>query len=149
MEASVFLDLEARAELDMTLEAHATVTSTVPTADPAPTDGSVPVPDPNTAIGLPEGIDASGGASGCASLDVGFDIRVGATGKLKPLFDESISWDLFSREVEIFSKCFGTGDAKPQRTKRAKALREAAVLQRRDFQCPPLGLADLAELISI
>ncbi|KAH7097155.1 hypothetical protein BKA62DRAFT_643693 [Auriculariales sp. MPI-PUGE-AT-0066] len=122
-EATVYLDVTASAELDLNIEGHAHAE--------APID-----------VGTGEvDTSATGGASGCASLDVGVDITVGARGAIPPIFDEEISYTIYAKHIEVFNECFGAGDA-------ATSTR-ARSLERRAFTCPALGLKDLLELIHV
>jgi len=198
-EATLFVDLEARAELDLSLTAEGHYTSSVgkravnPAFDPnliatpvspvvspvltsrpltftgivtdLPVFTSRPITDlpvfttrpgltlPTTVItAFPTFVTPapstpptqSWSASGCASLDLVLDINAGATGKLKPIFDKAVTWDLYTKEVNVFNKCFNVGSAVPR--KRAREFREVKALERRDFQCPSLGLGSLVEL---
>lgn len=53
---------------------------------------------------------ASASAGGCVTLDGAIDIAAGATGSIKPIFDKTVSFDIFKKEVNLFRKCFGDED---------------------------------------
>ncbi|KAH7092710.1 hypothetical protein BKA62DRAFT_776055 [Auriculariales sp. MPI-PUGE-AT-0066] len=127
-QATVYLDVAATAVLDLNIEGHATVD--------APINASTGQTDVTT----------STGASGCAKLNGGIDISVGAKGSIKPIFDKEVNYSIFNKELEVFNKCFGAGDAAA--TRRTLERRERA-FEKRDFICPALGLADLLELINL
>lgn len=88
-------------------------------------------------------------ASGCAKLDAGVAITAGAIGAIKPIFDDGVTFTIFSKDVNIVEvrachffefvtqeqqKCFGTPATPP--TKRVAA---ASMIAKRDLLCPSSG----------
>ncbi|KZW02304.1 hypothetical protein EXIGLDRAFT_760137 [Exidia glandulosa HHB12029] len=122
-QASVYIDLDASATLDLSIEASATANTR--------RDG-----------------EASGQANGCAKLDGGIDINAGAKGAIKPIFDKDITFDIFQTNLNIFNTCFGNPASKTLAAREFKMLPRADIA-RRDLVCPDLSLGGLLEVLSL
>lgn len=81
--ATVFLDLDASATLDITGAAQA-----------------------SAGASTKSGKAASASAQGCVDLSSGLDVNAGAQGSFFGLFDKSTQVTLFSKDFELFQKCF-------------------------------------------
>ncbi|EJD42530.1 hypothetical protein AURDEDRAFT_145708 [Auricularia subglabra TFB-10046 SS5] len=81
--AEVFVDMDASTTLGVEVHAGASVSSSGQT---------------------------SASAGGCVTLDGAIHIAAGASGALKPIFDKTISFDIFKKELNLFRKCFGDED---------------------------------------
>ncbi|KAJ7113649.1 hypothetical protein C8R44DRAFT_741233 [Mycena epipterygia] len=80
----------------------------------------------------------SGSFGGCVAVNGGINVNAGATGDFFGLFDDTASVSLFTKNFQIFKKCFGDGasvtPAGTRRWMRRMSLRER---QRRGaFSCP-------------
>lgn len=81
LSATVFLDLDTFAELELTGTAQAD-------------QGASP---------------ASASAQACVDLSTGFAVNAGARGSFPGLFDDSTHVTLFNKDFELFKKCIGAG----------------------------------------
>ncbi|EJD01946.1 uncharacterized protein FOMMEDRAFT_108994 [Fomitiporia mediterranea MF3/22] len=81
--ATIFLDIDTFAELDLGLVAGGTASA-----------------DTASAIG------ASAQARGCVDLNGGVSVNAGAKGSFFDLFDDSTQVSLFSKNFDFFKKCF-------------------------------------------
>ena len=77
--ATIFLDLDSSATLDLSLEAGA-----------------------NASISTNGDKSASAGVEGCVDLKGGFSANVGAQGSLLDLFNADTQIPIFSKEFELF-----------------------------------------------
>ncbi|KAF5356431.1 hypothetical protein D9758_009519 [Tetrapyrgos nigripes] len=59
--------------------------------------------------------DSSAGFGGCLQVLAGLDVNAGAEGNLFDLFDDSTQVSLFSKEFQLFQKCFGNQADNKQR----------------------------------
>ncbi|PVF93429.1 hypothetical protein CPB86DRAFT_109040 [Serendipita vermifera] len=110
--ATVFLNVDGSAGVDLTLKAAAEATPVSGTID----QPIVSIDDIETKFG------------GSVAGDVGVSINAGATAALPPFFDETVSVELFSKTFPIFKKEFG------QLTKRLHVRQEQSGLT-----CPAAG----------
>ncbi|KZW02299.1 hypothetical protein EXIGLDRAFT_484603 [Exidia glandulosa HHB12029] len=122
-EASVYLDLAASATLDLSIDASATAHTR-------------------------RDAGASGTASGCAKLDGGIDIYAGAKGVIKPIFDKDIKFDIFQKDLNVFSTCFGNPASKTLAAREIKSLPRADIAKR-DLVCPDLSLGGLLQVLNL
>ncbi|KIM27844.1 hypothetical protein M408DRAFT_329777 [Serendipita vermifera MAFF 305830] len=53
-----------------------------------------------------EGRDVSGSYGGCVGVNLGVKIVAGAQGKLLSFWKDSVTYDIFAKDWEIFNKCF-------------------------------------------
>lgn len=81
LSATVFLDLDTFAELDLTGTAQAD-------------QGASP---------------ATASAQACVDLSTGFAVNAGARGSFPALFDDSTHVTLFNKDFELFKRCIGAG----------------------------------------
>ncbi|TDL21134.1 hypothetical protein BD410DRAFT_868623 [Rickenella mellea] len=124
--ATVFLNVDASAALTLTLNAQANAT--------AQTNGTT-----------------STGASvdGCVDVSGGVSANAGARGSFLNFFDDSTSVPIFSKNFDIFKKCFGASTGSS--TKRSETAVRALPFEKRasGLSCPSSGigseLASLAE----
>lgn len=116
----------AKATVFLNLDASATTTLSV--TGGASTEVSTSSSDNN-------GITTS--VNGCADVGAGFDVNAGADGSFFGVFDQSASVALFSKKIDIFKKCLGTG---VQTRKRHHARGFSKPIDKgvyaRDFSCP-------------
>lgn len=118
--ASVFLDLDTSATLDLGLEANATAAIS--------TNGTK---------------SASGSVDGCVDLKAGVGINVGAEGSFFGLFDPTAQLSLFQKDFDLFQKCFSESAA----TKRELGLSTRSPLAKRDFTCNPGNITGLVSTL--
>ncbi|KAK7457182.1 hypothetical protein VKT23_010481 [Stygiomarasmius scandens] len=71
--------------------------------------------------------DGSGSFGGCFEILAGLDVNAGAEGSLFDIFDDSTQVTLFSKEFQLFQKCFGDQANNNQR----RALSRSSPLTRR------------------
>ncbi|KZW02320.1 hypothetical protein EXIGLDRAFT_829503 [Exidia glandulosa HHB12029] len=101
----------------------------------------------STAASVATDADSSTSVGGCATLDAGIDVRAGATGAIKPIFDKEIDFDIFKKDVNIFQKCFGS---QAKRSTLAKRWARRATHAKRDLQCPSPGeVTALGDVVSL
>ncbi|KAK0472756.1 hypothetical protein IW261DRAFT_1343360 [Armillaria novae-zelandiae] len=90
--------------------------------------------------------DASSSLGGCFSVNAGLDVNVGAEGSFFDIFDQNVSETLFSKDFELFQKCFGSTANKTTRRsvwRRQEQLAQRSVL---DLFCPAI---DLTQAVSV
>jgi hypothetical protein len=92
----------ATAELNLNIEAHASV-DVNPAAGAVRTHLSYLNSVLTYCIAYQVNVATSAGASGCASLNGGIDITVGAKGTIKPIFDKEVTYSIFNKELEVFN----------------------------------------------
>ncbi|RDB30203.1 hypothetical protein Hypma_010439 [Hypsizygus marmoreus] len=130
VKAAVYLDLDASASVVLTLNAAA-----------------------NTGTG---GTSAS--VDGCVDADAGLNVHAGADGSFFGLFDKSTAVTLFSKQFDIYQKCFSAAKrdsivsiSRASRTSRAiemKTRRSELALLPRGFSlaCPAVSAGNLVTL---
>lgn len=85
--------------------------------------------------------DTSSSLGGCFSVNAGLDVNVGAEGSFFDIFDKSVSETLFSKDFQLFQKCFGStanNTARRSTWRRQERLAHRSVL---DLLCPAIDLA--------
>ncbi|KAJ7174894.1 hypothetical protein C8R46DRAFT_1347894 [Mycena filopes] len=87
--------------------------------------------------------DTSTSFGGCVQVNGNIAVNAGAKGDFFGLFDKDAQVSLFSKEFQIFKKCFGDGATATRRRMRRMSAR---LLLARDFTCPA---ADAAKPASI
>ncbi|THU93422.1 hypothetical protein K435DRAFT_191536 [Dendrothele bispora CBS 962.96] len=121
-EATVFLDFDASISTNLSLNASAVANVT--------TQG-----DNST----------SSNVDGCVDIGAGFDVNLGADGSFFGLFDESTQLTLFSKEFELYNKCFGSSSNSSASAKRdLDQLRSP--IHKRALTCAAFDTANLVSL---
>ncbi|KAJ2912664.1 hypothetical protein MD484_g7760, partial [Candolleomyces efflorescens] len=160
--ASVFLNVDASAQMNLALQGQASgeiivgreetreLSEVAPVieVDAQPLEVRAPTP-----VDVAPRATATGSASfaGCFDIGAGLDINVGASAKFFSLFDQSVQYALFSRDWELYKKCFGA------QTKRREISRldsytwarsiDAPVTLSKRLVCPSLNLPPLQPLV--
>ncbi|KAJ7023264.1 hypothetical protein C8F04DRAFT_1134894 [Mycena alexandri] len=89
--------------------------------------------------------DTTTSFGGCVQVNGNIAVNAGATGKFFGLFDKTASVSLFTKNFQIFKKCFGDAATPTRRRMRRVAARN---LQVRAFTCPVSGLSAPASVTS-
>ncbi|KAJ7075244.1 hypothetical protein B0H15DRAFT_37212 [Mycena belliarum] len=139
----------ATSAADATAAASATDASAATTAATADATADVTATAPGattTAVALAERADptVSTEFGGCVQVVGGINVNAGADGKFFHLFDELKQVSLFSKNFEIFKKCFGNGAANaPTVTRRRmrRVARRERLQARALFSCPAAGVS--------
>ncbi|KJA17632.1 hypothetical protein HYPSUDRAFT_205982 [Hypholoma sublateritium FD-334 SS-4] len=106
---------------------------------------------------VPVSASANGTFSGCFEIDGGLDVNAGATGSFFGIFNKSTQVELFSKEFQIFKKCFASSATTVKRSivpRRSTLLRNTRAAKRttpekRAFtlQCSSVDSSALQSLI--
>ncbi|KNZ76532.1 hypothetical protein J132_09954 [Termitomyces sp. J132] len=134
----IFLNLDAFAEMDLSLEVSGE--STVePTA--AVTSSVASSANSSTTVFLE---DSGASLGGCFNVTVGLDVNAGADADFFGLFDENTQVSLFNKTFELFEKCFNN-------QKRSLAvnssLASASLTKPTELTCPTAGSASSISVI--
>ncbi|KAJ2923649.1 hypothetical protein H1R20_g13452, partial [Candolleomyces eurysporus] len=160
--ASVFLNVDASAQMNLALQGQAQGEIIIGREEIRELDEAAPIDavvTPALEIRAPTPVDvaprttATGSASfgGCFDIGAGLDVNVGASAKFFNLFDQSVKYALFSRDWELYKKCFSA------QTKRRefspldsypspRSIDEPVTLSKR-LVCPSLNLPPLQSLV--
>ncbi|KAH9920543.1 uncharacterized protein BXZ73DRAFT_104669 [Epithele typhae] len=82
---------------------------------------------------------------GCVDITSGLDVSAGADGSLFSLFNKDASVSLFSKNFDLFKKCFGSSAARRAYTGRSALA--AMVQKRAALTCPTTALASAASVV--
>ncbi|KAJ7184968.1 hypothetical protein C8R46DRAFT_468925 [Mycena filopes] len=94
--------------------------------------------DDTTALATRETSTSFGG---CVAVNGGIAVNAGATGDFFGLFDKTASVSLFTKNFQIFKKCFGdAATASPTRRRRMRRVAARNLLLARAFSCPANGV---------
>ncbi|KAF8877430.1 hypothetical protein BD779DRAFT_1448510, partial [Infundibulicybe gibba] len=118
VKAEVFVALDASATMQLSLEAQAEAASVV--------QGS--------------STHASAGFGGCFEIKAGLNVNAGADASFFGLFDPSTQVTLFSKNFELFKKCFGTPSQKRTLPRLTRIERLSVVRRAGGFACPSKGV---------
>ncbi|KAJ6492277.1 hypothetical protein C8R45DRAFT_990818 [Mycena sanguinolenta] len=83
---------------------------------------------------------ASTSFGGCVQVNGGLAVNAGAEGDFFGLFKDTAQVSLFSKNFQIFQKCFGDATAVPP-TRRRQRMRRVSLSRRGAFSCPAAGAA--------
>ncbi|KAF7344678.1 hypothetical protein MVEN_01628100 [Mycena venus] len=117
---------------------------TTPVAKPAPVK-TTQTPSEAAAVAAKKAAKVSARAvtasfGGCFNVGAELAVRAGADGSFFGLFDKSATKTLFTKNFEIFKKCFGSAAKRsPMLFSRSRLEREAN-LERRALSCPKAGV---------
>ena len=120
--ATIHLDVDGNAAADLSLTAGATAS-----------------------VGTANGTAASADFGGCVDVTSGIDVTANADADLLSIFKKGASVSLFSKEFDLFKKCFGDSAAKRAYT--GRAARAALLAKREDLGCPTSALGDAASVV--
>ncbi|KII83888.1 hypothetical protein PLICRDRAFT_430448 [Plicaturopsis crispa FD-325 SS-3] len=98
-EATVFLNMNAAANLVLDIDAPANTTAT------------------KAAVAAGKDVDVDG----CASINGDFSVNAGARGSFFSFFNDATSVPLFNEQFDLFSKCFGNATSTEKRTLPARS----------------------------
>ncbi|KAF8066939.1 hypothetical protein FPV67DRAFT_1417007 [Lyophyllum atratum] len=150
VEAGVFLELDASADMSLSLEGSVQGSITVDKAKAAREEpalkgrywalGAAPagvetrdhmMPAPASQLAT----DASASFGGCFRIGAGLDVNAGADASFFGLFDQNTKVSLFSKKFEIFKKCFGNAKRSlplPTKLTRGPAQKRALICSAAD-----------------
>ncbi|KAH6904652.1 hypothetical protein BKA70DRAFT_1108941 [Coprinopsis sp. MPI-PUGE-AT-0042] len=146
-DARVFLNLDASAAMQLSVEAGAQASLTVDRAQPKTRDLAIRGAGPMggnyfASRQLSTQTAASTSFGGCFEILAGLDVNAGANAEFFGLFDASTKVPLFTKEFELFKKCFGDKANAARRRSLGRfayiAARSPVVsqLERRILSCP-------------
>ncbi|KAJ2923672.1 hypothetical protein H1R20_g13421, partial [Candolleomyces eurysporus] len=148
--ASVYLNVDAGAQMNLALEGQATGEVIVGRGETREIEeaGDTVVKREPTPVAVAPTATATGSAgfSGCFDISTGLDVVAGATAKLFNIFDKSTTYTLFSRDWELYQKCFGAQTKREELDYYARSVPEPVALNKR-LVCPIAGLPPLQSLV--
>ncbi|KAJ7819565.1 hypothetical protein B0H14DRAFT_2372479 [Mycena olivaceomarginata] len=147
--ASMTLDLDAVAEAATTLLTKPAIAKTTKVAAAKATKPAVKPATPSEAVAAAvaakkaakvsaRAVTASFG--GCFNVGAELAVRAGAEGSFFGLFDKSVTKTLFTKNFEIFKKCFGSAAKRSPMLLSRSRLEQEANLERRALSCPKAGV---------
>ncbi|KAJ6546622.1 hypothetical protein B0H10DRAFT_2447526 [Mycena sp. CBHHK59/15] len=116
-QATVFLDLDASAQMDLSLNAGVTVST---------------------------GAATTSNVNGCIDIGAGLDVNAGASASFFGLFDPSTKVNLFTKKFDLFKKCLGSGATR--RSEPFTSREALSILRRADLGCPA-AIANLVKAV--
>jgi len=167
--ASVFLELDASAVLQLTLQAKAGENVTIDKNQTASASSNAPVteatssgPANATHVAASHAIrrnshamfaartattNTSASFGGCVDVSAGLDVNAGADASFFGLFDAQTKVNLFTKKFDLFKKCFGSGvGGKRSNPRRASLGRRAGLL---GLTCPNAGVGGVASVADL
>ena len=87
---------------------------------------------------------AAASFGGCVDVTTGLDVSANADANLLSFFNKGASVSLFSKECDLFKKCFGDNPARRAYTGRAA---RAALMAREDIGCPANPLSGALSVV--
>ncbi|KAJ2923397.1 hypothetical protein H1R20_g13696, partial [Candolleomyces eurysporus] len=148
--ASVYLNVDAGAQMNLALEGQATGEVIVGRGETREIEeaGDTVVKREPTPVAIAPTATATGSAgfSGCFDISTGLDVVAGATAKLFNIFDKSTTYTLFSRDWELYKKCFGAQTKREELDYHVRSVPEPVALNKR-LVCPIAGFPPLQSLV--
>ncbi|KAJ3569322.1 hypothetical protein NP233_g5127 [Leucocoprinus birnbaumii] len=126
---------------------------TLSASTPAPTPTAIKAID-NSSSSSSAGTDSGVSFGGCLDMKAGLSVNVGASGSFFGLFDPSTSISLFSKDFDLFKKCFGDASQAQRRSSVTLAKRgtraSAPELGRRavDLKCNDVNVGKATSLVN-
>nr|VWP02189.1 Nucleosome assembly protein 1 [Ganoderma boninense] len=121
--ATINLEVDGDAAVDLSLSADAKKSTTVKGTAPAASTSSF---------------------GGCVDITSGLAVTASADADFLSIFDKSTSVNLFQKSFDLFKKCFGSSAAR--RTYTGRAEREALLAKRAGLSCPTSSLEKAASI---
>ncbi|KAJ6540580.1 hypothetical protein B0H19DRAFT_1212999 [Mycena capillaripes] len=142
-EATIFVNLDTSASLNLALEASATAAKTLLTKPAA----AKPKATAATKAKAKAARATTASFGGCLTVDGEIEVNAGADGSFFGLFDKTAEATLFKKEFEIFKKCFGSAASRRASMLLSRLDREAH-LERRALSCPAASVKAPASVVS-
>ncbi|KAG7441408.1 uncharacterized protein BT62DRAFT_937177 [Guyanagaster necrorhizus] len=95
-----------------------------------------------TDTGVSTNTSTSGG--GCVSVYLGFDVNIGAEGNLFDIIKGSVTDTLFSKDFELFEKCFGSRTGETATLRRRDRIASRSML---DLLCSTSDLSQVTPIV--
>ncbi|KAJ7437978.1 hypothetical protein B0H11DRAFT_1753194 [Mycena galericulata] len=150
-QATVFLALDTNAAVQLSLDGSASATKVIdPNAGAAGNGTVIDDGSAGNSTSTDDGSDTAATVTdslgGCVNVNGGINVNAGVDGDFFDLFDKTASVSLFSKDFQIFQKCFGdqaAGATAATTTRRSTPrLTRLTRFRRLALSCPAAGAAE-------